>query len=292
MKNQKKLTVIIVAATLIPMFIAFWASGMFSMIGLGGIIGMLAFIALILGGIFYGSKFITNMTKPKTIENGVPATATVISCRQGNMKISLGVTEVYKLVIQVTITNSQGETWEATMEEMIPLTQIAVFQPGVSFSVLYDPNDKSKVVINQNAGGSQNTNSTGRTMDIPGYGTINSQMANAAKQVAPQDVTLLIMAQSALLKELTTTGVSTTATVISNHLVYSNYMNGADVYQLKLNVNAAETAPFEADITFLLGKPSVHKIEPGKTVFVKYDANNPARTCLTGLDTANSAVEL
>ena len=288
MNNPKKLAAIIIAVTLIPMFIAFWFSGAFSIMGPLGIIGMLAFLALLFGSMYFGGKYILNMTKPKTIENGVPATATVISCRQGNLKLTLGVTEVYKLIIQVNVTNAQGETWDATLEEMIPITQVTVFQPGVSFSVLYDPNDKSKVVINQNAGGSQ----AGNSVNVPGYGDITTQMANAAKQSAPQDVTALVTASSALIRELVITGVATTATVISNHVLYANYMTGADVYQLKLTVNATDRPPFEANITFLLGKASLHKIEPGKTVYVRYDANNIYRTCLTGLDKPDSSVEL
>ncbi len=291
MNNPKKLAAIIIAVTLIPMFIAFWSSGMFSMMGPLGIIGVILFIALLLGGIYFGGKFIMNMTKPKTIENGLPAIATVISCRQGNTKISMGVTEVYQLVIEVTIKTPQGETWTATMKEMIPLTQIAVFQPGVSFSALYDPNDKSKVVIDQNAGNSQ-APTLNNSVDIAGYGTVNSQMANAAKQTAPQDITLRIVAQSQLMNELSTNGVSTMATIISNELVFPDYMTGADVYELKIMVSATNRPQFQADVTFLIGKASLHKIEPGKTIFVKYDFNDATRVCITGLDTENSAVEL
>ena len=316
MQNIKKKILVIIGVTIaiaiIPTLIVLVSSGMFSTIGIPTLIFIVVMIALITGlmylkfksfkkifsekGFDFGKGFgfdaFDNMTKPKTLDNGVPATATVISCRQGNTKTSYGVLETYQLVIEVNVSNPQGETWTATMTEMIPLTQIAVFQPGVTFSVLYDPNDKSKVVIEQNSGGSQANNTTGNSMDIPGYGTVNSQMANEAKKAAPQDITLLVMSSSALVKELGTTGVSAIGTIISNYLLYENYMNGTDVYQLKLNVIAIDRSQFEADVTFLIGKSSLFKIEPGKTVFVKYDQNNTHRICVTGLDKENSGVEL
>lgn len=88
-----------------------------------------------------------SLLKPKSIPNGLPATATVVSCRQGNMKVSMGgVNQNYQLIIEVNVSNPQGETWQATMKEMINITQVSVFQPGVKFKVLYDSNDKSNVV--------------------------------------------------------------------------------------------------------------------------------------------------
>ena len=136
------------------------------------------------------------------------------------------------------------------MTEMIPLAQIAVFQPGVSFAALYDPNDKTKVVIDQNAGNSQ-APVRNNSVDIAGYGTVNSQMANAAKQTAPQDITLRIVAQSQLMNELAATGIAATATVISNELVFPDYMKGTDVYAVKVMVNATNRPAFPADVTFL-----------------------------------------
>ena len=286
--NKKQLNLLIIGISiiiLIPILINMWS------LGIGAILGVIAFMAIIIGGVIFGSKAMMNFAKPKTIENGVPATATVVSCQQGNSKISLGVQEIYQLIIQVNVTNTQGETWAATMKEMIPLTQIAVFQPGVSFAALYDPNDKTKVVIDQNAGNSQ-APTRNNSIDIAGYGTVNSQMAQEAKKTAPQDITLRVIEQSKLMNELTASGIATTATVISNELVFPDYMKGADVYELKVMVNATNRPAFPADVTFLIGKSSLFKIEPGKNIFVKYDFNDATRVCITGLDKENSAVEL
>src|SRR5690606_33000941 len=94
-------------------------------------------------------------------------------------------------------------------------------------------------------------------------------------------------AAHALLQELETTGVAATATVLSNQIIYPNYMNGADVYQLKLRVNAPGMDSFEAEVIALTAKTAIHKIEPGKTVYVKYNYNNPQRIVMTGTEKAD-----
>lgn len=287
------LMVIVLLFTIVPIAIGFWVSGMFDLVNqvLGPIfwIGVITFLVLILTIIFFAMKYARKWIKPKTLTNGLPATATIIRSYQGNMKVTFGgVQENFKMIIEVDVKNNSGETWQAKMEEMIPIQQISIFQPGVSFKVLYDPNDRSKVVFDQSQQPQQNTAS----VNIPGYGEINSQTAQAAKQTAPQDITLRLQAANALLQELETTGVPATATVLSNQIIYPNYMNGADVYQLKLRVNALGMSPFEAEVIALTAKTAIHKIEPGKSVFVKYNYNNPQRIVMTGTDKADNIIKL
>jgi len=297
MKKSTLFTLVVTAIPIVLLLFFFWIGGMFKLIlqvfGPIGIVGVFAFIAFILAVIFIAMKLARNAIKPKTLANGLPATATVIRSYQGNMKISFGgVQQNYQLVIEVNVTNPQGETWSAKMTEMVPLTQIGIFQPGVSFKVLYDANDRSKVVFDQSEQPQQQ--SPTNSVNIPGYGTVNSQMAKAARQTAPQDITMQLQAASTLLNEFNANGygVSASATVISSYSFYVNYMNGNDVYKIKLKVNATETAPFETEIITLIAKPSIYKIEPGKTVYVKYDRSNPQRVCLSGLDKPDSAIAL
>ncbi len=84
------------------------------------------------------------------IPNGLPATATVIACRQGHQKISMGVKEYYQLLIDVVVRN--GDTWPATIKYMAPITQVGAFQPGASFAVKYDPADRGRVVVDAAVG--------------------------------------------------------------------------------------------------------------------------------------------
>lgn len=264
---------------------------------------MIGFVLFIIGLIYVLQRWLLGGLKPKDIPNGLPATATVVKSYQCGMSMSAGANQFYSIVIEVNVTNTQGETWPAKIEQMLPITQVGIFQPGVSFAVKYDPNNKSKVVIDQTQQqGTNNVNAAGfgqnfaqgqqipfGSVNIPGIGTVDSIMANQAKHHQPQDIILKLQANSALLNELNANGngVAASATVLSKTLLIENFMNGADVYQLRVSVNGMET-----DLTILIQKPSVYKIEPGKTVYVKYDHNNPQRVVMTGADKPDSVVAL
>lgn len=240
-------------------------------------------------GEFTGFPFSGKSAAAPDIPNGIATWATITNFQQSGINMSMGTFQYYEMLIDLNVEGTDGTTWPARVKQMVPLAQLNMFQIGTRISVKYDPNDKSKVVFttqNPNQGGG------GASMDIPGYGTINSQTAQAAMQTAPKDITLRVQAAHALFQELAITGVAATATVLSTRLVYENYMNGADVYLLKLMVNATEIPPFEAETTDLMAKSALPKIEPNKTVYVKYDRNNPQRMSLTGTDKPDSAILL
>ena len=253
--------------------------------GVNGLIfGVIGFIILVLVIVISLMKFAKSGLNTKDIPNGLPATATVVSCRQGNFKMTFGgVQDVYQLLIEVNVQNPQGESWPATIKAMIPLTQIATFQPGVSFLVKYDPLNKNKVIIDQNATAAQTE------VNFPGYGNISQQTIQSAMKNAPQDITLRLQASNSLMQELKISGVATTATIISNELMYPNYIPSSDAIQLKLQVNANDRPSFEAEILSLIAKIALPKVEAGKTVYVKYDRNNPQRLVMTGTDQPNTA---
>ena len=222
------------------------------------------------------------------IPNGIAAWATITNFQQSGVNMSMGTFKYFEMLLDLNVKGADGTTWPARIKQLIPLAQLNMFQIGSNISVKYDPNDKSKVVLTTESPGGQG----GGSLDIPGYGTVNSQTAQAAMQTAPRDITLRMQAAHALFQELAITGVAVSATVLSTQLIYENYMNGADVYLLKLMVNATEIPPFEAETTDLMAKSAIPKIAPNSTVYVKYDRNNPQRMCLTGTDKPDSAILL
>jgi hypothetical protein len=153
--NLYLLITFVIAIMVIPLGYSFWKSGAFDLVNqtLGSIfwVGVIAFIAFIFGLIFVLKRWFLGSLKPKDIPNGLPATATVIKSFQGGMSMRYGGYQYYSLVIEVNVTNPQGETWPAKIEQLVPITQVGLFQPGISFAVKYDPNNKSKVVIDQSA---------------------------------------------------------------------------------------------------------------------------------------------
>lgn len=225
-------------------------------------ITVIVFTILVLLVTFGIKKLVRNDMKADHLPDGIPAIATVISCQQGNYKVSFGgVQEIFQLIIDVNVENKEGETWPATIKAMIPLTQIAVFLPGVRFEVKYDPKNKKKVVIDQNP--------VAQTyeVNIPGYGTMSQQNIQSAKQNAPKDITLRLEASSSLLEELQISGLSATATVLSKDILYANYLPYIDAIQLKVQIHATDRTYFEGIVVALLGKNAQQKAEIGKTVY-------------------------
>lgn len=276
------------------MLIIFWSSGIFSIIGAGGTIGVMLFIALILGLIFFGQRWLLGSLKPKDIPNGLPATATVISCRQGSMSMSVGVNQNYQLIIEVNVRNQQGETWQATMKEMINITQVGIFQPGVQFAVKYDPNDKSKIVIDQSVQTQNQANQASninQSINNPNTIYSNQDVINAA-QAAPADLIQKVRYHSDLYKELIHTGEASTAKVLGSEVALKDFMPGINVMKVIFEVKDTIIDTFESEIYSISPASSMHKLEPNDTVRILYDKKNPRRVCISGTDKANNTVEI
>lgn len=251
---------------------------------------VIGFVAFIIVMIFVSQRWFLSELKPKDIPNGLPATATVIRSYQGGMAMRAGANQFYSIIIEVNVTNPQGETWPAKIEQMLPITQVGLFQPGVSFAVKYDPNDRSKVVIDQSAQTQQQQQQpVNNSYNIPGFGTVNSQMAQQALQNQPQEIVLAVQANKVLLESLRNSGVSATATVLSRETVLENFMPGVDVIKLRFRV---EKINYETEQLMITPKSSLFKSEPGKTIYVLYDPNNPKRVGVSGLDKPDGIVAL
>jgi hypothetical protein len=254
------------------------------------VIGFVVFLLLL---IYLLQRWVLSSLKPKDIPNGLPATATVIRSYQGNMRVSIGgVNQNYQLIIEVSVTNPQGETWQAKMEEMINITQIGMFQPGVSFAVKYDPNNKSRVVFDQSAQTQQHPQQQqpfNNSVNIPGFGTVNSQMAQQAAQNQPQEIVLQLQAFKSLMESLRSTGISATATVVSREIVHENFMQGVDAIKIRFRVDKTN---YETEEILITPKTSLYKSEPGKTIYVLYDPNNSKRVAVSGLDKPDGVIAL
>lgn len=81
--------------------------------------------------------------KKRLLKEGLAGTGTLVSSRETNMRVN------NSLVMELTldIKNSFGETWQTKIKQTIGLSQMYLLQPGAIFNILYDPNDKNKVVV-------------------------------------------------------------------------------------------------------------------------------------------------
>lgn len=278
--------------------VIFWFSGMFKLLygvfGSIGIIGVFAFIAFTLGSIYVLQRWLLGGLKPKDIPNGLLATATVIKSYQAGMSMRAGANQFYSIIIESNITNPQGETWFAKIEQMLPVTQVGIFQPGVQFAVKYDPTNKSKVVIDQSAQTQQQPNQASninKAMKNPNAGYTNQDVLNA-KQAAPADIMQKVQQHSDLLKELMTSGAASTAKVVKTEIELKDFMPGINILKVRITIAGTIIDEFESDIHLLTPVTSMYKFEPGKTVYILYDKKNPRRVCISGTDKANNTIEI
>lgn len=218
------------------------------------------------------------------IPGGIPAAATVLACRQGNQKISMGVKEYYQLVIDVTV--HDGESWPATIKQMVPITQVGLFQPGTRFAVKYDPADRSRVVLDIGQQAAQTA------VNIPGQGIVDGSVIAAAKQAAPADITLRLQASSLLLNELQAAGMPASAEVLRQQVYHENYLPGTDAVNIRYRYRPGGGAALESEQLILTPKSALHKTMFGSTIHVRYDPADPRRVAISGTGQQDSAVVL
>ncbi len=75
---------------------------------------------------------------------GITTTAILIKSEQTGFFVGDSQPEMR---ITLKVTSKTGETWEAETEKVIPLSQLYALAPGTLFNVIYDPKDKTKVII-------------------------------------------------------------------------------------------------------------------------------------------------
>lgn len=93
---------------------------------------------------------LTSCKVDKDIPNGIPAIAEIQSLRQGNTKVTYGVTEYYQVIIDAKIMTDDGRSWPVTFKEMCPLFDLPKIQPGQNVAVKYDPKDSTNICFDRN----------------------------------------------------------------------------------------------------------------------------------------------
>lgn len=294
---MKKFLFILIGGMVLIMAASFGLPFLMSGSSGSGAVGIVAFIALTLAVVFFGIRAAGRMLKPKDIPNGIPATATVVACRQGSMTMKMGVHQYYQLLIDVNITGSNGTTWPAQIKQFLPITQVGLFQPGVSFAVKYDPLDPERVVFagngpTANAGQQVAGGFHQAAVNIPGQGMVDGSVVTAAKQAAPTDITLRLQASSVLLNELMNAGMPAPAEVLRQQIYHENYLPGTDAVSIRYRYHANGSGPMESEQLVLTPKASLHKTAVGSTIHVRYDRNDPRRVAMSGTDKQDSAVSI
>lgn len=102
-------------------------------------------IIIVVFSIVFGPIVKRSLLKKRLLKEGLPATGTLVNVRQTNMRINSS--PVIELTLDVK--SNLGESWQVKIKEIITIFQIQLLKPGATFNILYDANDKTKVVLDK-----------------------------------------------------------------------------------------------------------------------------------------------
>lgn len=194
--------------------------------------------------------------------HGTAASAIIVGISQTGMRVN----DQPQCRMQLQIKQPDGGSFMSSATQIVSIVEIPRFQPGAAVSVRYDPADPSHAVI-------------------VGFGSHAS--------VSEQDAQGLIATSQALLVDLNRPGVGTPATAIVTEFDRTNVVvnNQSVLATVSLKVLCEQAPPFDAKITGAFSLAGLDKYQPGKTVHVLFDAQNPSRTTFNLGKTSATYVE-
>lgn len=236
---------------------------------LGGLLGMavgimaapvmgsimaLVFI-VIFGGVFW-MFFRPMMQSKKLLQTGVPAQGVITRIWDTGVTIN----NDPEIGLEVQVTPSTGMPFTAKAKKLISRLDTSYYQPGMSCTVRYDPNDTSTVAI-ESLGGSS-----------PGYGGSNQNAGYSQQQI--QQVQDELMRQDALNQQILSYGVPAKAVILSYQDMNIKVNGNNPAVTLTIEVKPEGSPSFNATVKGVIKDSSVPKYQPGHEVYVKYDPND------------------
>lgn len=219
---------------------------------------LITVVVLVFVGIFVGRLVMNGMQNRDVLSHGESAPAQILKAWQTGTVMN-EVNPQIGLLLQVQPTNRPAFQAEAKM--FISMLQIPQFQPGTMVQVKYDPKNPSKVAVDTTGGAA----------------VAQTQAANPERVQALQAV---LEQMKTMENDLSVRGVPAKAMILtaSDTQVKVNGENPWMTFQLQ--VQPTDRAPYQATAQGVVGAIAVSKFQPGATVWVKYDPNDPSKVVL------------
>ncbi|WP_433609249.1 hypothetical protein ACQP2P_37780 [Dactylosporangium sp. CA-139114] len=178
-------------------------------------------------------------------ERGVRGTAQVLGARQTGVYLN----EQPQVALQLRITAPGHGTYDTTVKEYVPLVATGMLGTGRPLTVLVDPLDPARVVIEWSFAPAQ----------------------AAAPPAAPP-------AASAFAKEkILATGLPGTIRVLAAEFAGSLDEQGRPVYSTQLHITVEGRAPVAGPAVFAVPLDRVSVMQPGGVIPIKADPSDPMR---------------
>ena len=248
--------------------------------GLGGLAGLtvgiladplfgsifaVVFIA-IFGGVFWSVLFKPMMVNRKLSRNGVPATAKVLEIHDTGVTVNNS--PQVKLLVEVS--SSVSGTYLVETKQIISRVQVPQFQPGATFQVVVDPNDKNLISFDY-SGASQSSTS------VSSFSNPDTVMTGPWSGLGKAEAERRLAEIDKKNKEIFSAGTSCKA-IVTKYTWLGIYVNGNNpAAELVLEVLPPDTPAFTAKVIGVFLESSVPKYQPGEDITVKYDPYDHSR---------------
>lgn len=236
---------------------------------LGGVIGlavgimaapvmgsiMAVIFITIFGGVFW-MFFRPMMQSNKLLKTGVPATATITRIWDTGVTIN----NDPEIGVELQVTPQTGMPFVAQAKKVVSRLEVSYFQPGMTCTVKYDPNDTSKVAI-ESLGDSSGAASNGY-----------DKSAYTPQQI--QQIQNELMKQDAINQQILSYGTPAKAVILQYQDMNIKVNGNNPAVTLQIEVKPQDRPSFKAMVKGVIMETSVSKYQPGHEVFVKYDPND------------------
>jgi len=245
---------------------------------LGGLVGMIVAIAVdpLFGIIFsvviiaiiyfsFRAAFGSIIRREALTKNGIQAEATIVEVNDTGMTVN----EIYPVIkFTLDVRPPEGEPFRAESKELINRMDIPTFQPGAVVPVLYDPRNPKNIVMGTKE-------------------SIGSEKGQGLFPAADaQNPEKMRMAQEFLEKEekehdeIRANGKPARAKILIATPLGINVNGNNPAMSFMLEVYPEGEPAFQAQTNGVIAEASIPKYQPGREIFVKYDANDNTRVSL------------
>ena len=210
--------------------------------------GILAVVAL--GLIMWGRAWSKKGAESQRIvTQGVPGQAAIVGMRQTGVYLN----EQPQIELRLQVTTQMHAAYDVVVKEYVPLMMLGMLSSGRPLPVKVDPADPQRVVIEW-----ENALSGGMA---PG----GMPPAMGAPSGSPDEIKARLLAS----------GVPGTARVLSSTPTGQTDVQGRPVYNMMMEVTIEGRAPIQSPAMVGIPPERAEQLEPGDTVPVKADPNNP-----------------
>jgi hypothetical protein len=223
--------------------------------------GILALVAV--GLLIWGRKWSRGYAEAQRIKNqGVAGQAKITGMRQTGVYVN----EQPQIELQLQVQDQMYGSRQITVKEYVPLMMLGTLSSGRPLPVKVDPANPNNIVIEW-----ESALSGGMPMGMgAGMPTapVTQPPSGDSTQYDPQ-------ARQAEKERLLATGVSGKATVTSARDTGDVDSEGRPVYDLMLAIEIPGRQPMQGPARTGVPADRVDRLEPGDTVAIKADPNNP-----------------